>query len=103
MGMIDLLFCGGTLATGRFVLGLDTDALRTVAAATLVFSGRAVFYVARERQRVWSSAPGRWLVASSVADVAIITLLASNGMLMTALPPQLIAGILCAAVVLAVV
>jgi H+-transporting ATPase len=103
MGMIDLLFCIGTLATGKFVLGLDTDALRTVAVITLVFSGQAVFYVARERQRMWSSVPGRWLIASSVADVAIITLLASNGLLMTALSLPLIAGILCAAVVLAVV
>ncbi|WP_144021256.1 HAD-IC family P-type ATPase, partial [Caballeronia sordidicola] len=103
MGMIDLLFCIGTLATGKFVLGLDTDALRTVAVITLVFSGQAVFYVARERQRMWSSVPGRWLIASSVADVAIITVLASSGLLMTALPLQLIAGILCAAVVLAVV
>jgi len=68
-----------------------------------VFSGQAVFYVARERQRMWSSVPGRWLIASSVADLAIITLLASKGLLMTALPLHLIAGVLCAAVVLAVV
>jgi H+-transporting ATPase len=103
MGMIDLLFCIGTLATGKFVLGLDTDSLRTLAVVTLVFSGQAVFYVARERQRMWSSVPGRWLLASSVVDVVIITLLASNGLLMKALPLQIIAGVLCAAVVLAVV
>ncbi len=52
---------------------------------------------------MWSSAPGRWLIVSSVADVAIITLFASNGLLMTALSTPIIAGILCAAVVLAVV
>ncbi|HMC44743.1 MAG TPA: HAD-IC family P-type ATPase, partial [Caballeronia sp.] len=103
MGMIDLLFCIGTLATGKFVLGLDTDSLRTLAVVTLVFSGQAVFYVARERQRMWRSVPGRWLLASSVVDVVIITLLASNGLLMKALPLQIIAGVLCAAVVLAVV
>jgi H+-transporting ATPase len=103
MGMIDLLFCIASLAIAKFVLGLDTDALRTVAVVTLVFSGQAVFYVVRERQRMWCSAPGRWLVASSVADLIIVIVLASNGLLMTALPLQLIAGILCAAVVLAVV
>jgi len=89
--------------------GLTTDeaerrlSLRTLAVVTLVFSGQAVIYVVRERQRMWSSAPGRWLVASSVADLTIITMPATNGLLMTALPLELIAGMLCAAVVLAII
>jgi H+-transporting ATPase len=103
MGMVDLLFCVACLATGKFALGLDTDALRTVAVVTLVFSGQAVFYVARERQHLWSSRPGRWLVASSVADLTIISVLAINGVLMTALPLEIVAGFLGAAVVLAFV
>ncbi|HEY0293835.1 MAG TPA: HAD-IC family P-type ATPase [Bordetella sp.] len=101
MGMIDLLFCVACLATGKFALGLGTDALRTVAVVTLVFSGQAVFYVARERQHLWSSPPGRWLVVSSIADVAIIGVLAINGILMAALPLDMIAGFLAAAVILA--
>ena len=52
---------------------------------------------------MWSSTPGRWLVASSVADLTIITMPATNGLLMTALPLELIAGMLCAAVVLAII
>jgi H+-transporting ATPase len=101
IGMVDLLFCVACLATARFALGLDTDALRTVAVITLVFSGQAVFYVARERQHIWSSPPGRWLVVSSVADLAIISALAINGVLMTAVSFEIVAALLGAAVMLA--
>jgi H+-transporting ATPase len=101
MGMVDLLFCVACLVTAKFTLGLDTDALRTVAVVTLVFSGQAVFYVARERQHLWSSSPGRWLVVSSVADLAIISALAINGVLMTALSFEIIATLMVAAVILA--
>jgi H+-transporting ATPase len=75
--------------------------LRTVAVITLVFSGQAVFYVARERQHIWSSPPGRWLVVSSVADLAIISALAINGVLMTAVSFEIVAALLGAAVMLA--
>jgi H+-transporting ATPase len=103
MGLVDLLFCVACLATAKFALGLDTDALRTVAVVTLVFSGQAVFYVVRERQHLWSSQPGRWLIVSSVADLTIIGILAINGVLMTALPWEIVAGFLGAAVVLAII
>ena len=97
MGGFDLLFCAACLATGHFVLGLDIGALRTLCVVTLVFSGQAVLYVAREREHIWSSRPGRWLVASSVVDVAIVSLLAVNGVLMVPLPAIVLAGIFAAA------
>jgi H+-transporting ATPase len=103
MGVVDLLFCVACLAIARFKLGLDTDTLRTFAVVTLVFSGQAVFYVARERQHIWSSPPGRWLVLSSVADLTIICVLAVNGVLMTALPFKIVAALLGAAVVFALI
>lgn len=101
MGMVDLLFCVACLVTAKFTLGLDTDALHTVVVVTLVFSGQAVFYVAPERENLWSSSPGRWLVVSSVADLAIISALAINGVLMTALSFEIIATLMVAAVMLA--
>jgi H+-transporting ATPase len=58
MGVVDLLFCTACLAMGKFVLGLDAVALRTLTVATLIFGGQAVFYVARERQHLWNSRPG---------------------------------------------
>lgn len=101
MGIVDLLFCVACLSVAKLALGFDTDALRTVAVLTLVFSGQAVFYVVRERQHLWSSRPGRWLIASSVADLAIVSVLASNGVLMTAVPVACIAGLLGASMILA--
>lgn len=102
MGLFDLAFCVACFATGKFVLGLDTKTLRTLAVVTLVFSGQAVFYVARERRRLWSSRPGGWLLASSVIDLSIISVLAANGVLMEPLPIAIVAGLLAAAAVFAV-
>ncbi len=101
LGFADLLFCVASLAAGKFWLGLGTGALQTLVVVTLVFSGQAVFYVSRERRHLWSSRPGRWLIASSAADLTIITLLATNGVLMTALPIAIIGGVFGMAVILA--
>jgi H+-transporting ATPase len=101
MGLVDLLFCITCLATGRFVLGLDTLSLRTLTVVTLVFSGQAVFYVARERRHLWSSRPGRWLLLSSVIDLTIVCVLALNGILMTALSVGIVASLFAAVIVFA--
>jgi H+-transporting ATPase len=103
MGAVDLLFCVSSLATGKFVLGLDSEALRTLTVLTLVFSGQAVLYVVRERRHFWNSRPGRLLMASSVVDLTVVSLLAINGILMTPLPIALLAGLLAAVIVLAFV
>jgi H+-transporting ATPase len=101
MGMVDLMFCIACLATGKFMGGLDTETLRTLTVVTLVFSGQALFYVARERQHLWSSLPGRWLVASSMTDLALISVLATNGFLMAAIPIGILAGVFVAAIIFA--
>jgi H+-transporting ATPase len=103
MGFVDLLFCISCLAVGKFVLGLDVPALRTLTVATLVFGGQAVFYVARERRHLWSSRPGRWLILSSVIDVLIISVLALNGLLMAPLAPAILVGVFLAACMFALV
>ena len=103
MGVFDLAFCIAILATGRFILGLDTEALRTLTVVTLVFSGQAIFYVSRERRHLWSSRPGRWLIASSFVDITLFSTLAILGVLMTPLPVSIVAGVFGAAIVLAFV
>jgi H+-transporting ATPase len=103
MGVVDLGFCVACLAIGKFAIGLGTEALRTMAVVTLVFSAQAVFYVSRERQHIWSSRPGRWLIVSSIVDLSIFSLLSINGVLMTALPIAVVAGLLAAATVFAFV
>jgi H+-transporting ATPase len=70
---------------------------------TLVFSGQAVFYVARERQHLWGSRPGRWLIVSSIVDLTIIGLLSTNGLLMKTLPVLVVSGVAVMAIILALV
>jgi H+-transporting ATPase len=86
-------------STGRFLLNLDTGTLQTLTVVTLVFSGQAVFYVARERQHLWSSRPGKWLIISSAGDLTLISLLAVNSVLMRPLAVAVVAGLLAAAVI----
>jgi len=40
----------------------------------------------RQRQHFWKSRPGKWLVLSSTADILVVTILASCGILMEAIP-----------------
>jgi H+-transporting ATPase len=103
MASCNLLFCCSVLAVGEFVLRLGIDSLRTLAAVTLVFSGQAVLYVVRERDRLWHSRPSDWLLVSSVADVTIIATLASFGIVMTALPVGIVFAVLLAAAAFAFV
>ena len=99
MGIVDLMFCIACFSTGRFLLNLDIGALQTLTVVTLVFSGQALFYVARERQHLWSSRPGKWLVISSAVDLTLIGFLAINGILMKPLAIAVVAGLFAAAVV----
>jgi H+-transporting ATPase len=101
LGLCDLVFCTAILVVGRFVLGLGSNALRTLTVVTLVFSGQAIFYVSRERRHLWSSRPGSWLIASSVLDVTLFGTLATRGILMAALSPSIVASVFGAAILLA--
>jgi H+-transporting ATPase len=103
LGICDLLFCVACLCVGHYMLRLGIPELRTFCVVTLVFSGQAVFYVSRERQHIWSSVPGRWLIISSVTDLTIVSLLALTGILMQPLPLAILTGLLIAAIGLAFV
>jgi H+-transporting ATPase len=103
LGLVDLAFCTGSLAIGKYWLDLDLGALRTLTVATLVLSGQAIFYVSRERHHLWSSMPGRWLIVSSLVDLTIVGVFVTRGILMTALPFPLFAGLFAAAVAFAFV
>ena len=82
---------------------LDIDTLRTLTLVTLAFNGQAVFYVVRERRRLWSSRPSTLVVVSIALDIAIIGTLALGGILMAPLAPSIVAGILAAAILLALI
>jgi H+-transporting ATPase len=103
LGLFDLAFCVGLLTFGSLVMHLDIDTLRTLTIVTLAFNGQAVFYVVRERRRLWSSRPSLLVVVSSILDILIIGTLALGGILMTPLAPSIVAGIFAAAIVLALI
>jgi H+-transporting ATPase len=103
IGICDLLFCIGVFVFGKFHLLLGLDALRTLALIALVFSGEASLYAIRERRRIWSSKPGRLVVASTIGDILIISTIALTGIAMTALPASVVAGTFAAAIAFAFV
>lgn len=103
MGIVDLGFCVTILAIGKYRLQLDIETLRTLTLVTLVFSGQALFYVVRERDRLWSSRPSAIVIACSAADMLIIPSLAVNGILMAPLAISIVLSIFGAAIAFAFV
>jgi H+-transporting ATPase len=88
-----------TVSSTVFFLGrdywlLDVPRLQTLVFVALVFTSQATVYLVRERRHFWSSAPGRWLVVGTVADLAVVTVLATRGILMAPLPVELVAWVL---------
>jgi H+-transporting ATPase len=101
MGVCELVFCTAVLALAKFRLGFGIDMLRTLAFVVIVFGNQATTYTNRERQRLGSSRPSGWLVASSAADLLIAATLATWGIAMAPLPILVVGGTLVAAAVFA--
>ncbi len=101
MGICLLAFCSGVLAFGKFGMNLGIGALQTLAFIVLVFGSQATIYAVRERRHLWGSRPSLWLAASSIADIAIASTLAIDGIAMSPLPAMVVAGTFAAAIVFA--
>jgi H+-transporting ATPase len=98
VGICFLAFSSAILAVGKFQLHLSIEALQTLSVVGIVFGSQATTYVIRGRQHLWGLRPSVWLVFSSVADVLIISTLATFGVAMAPLPIAIIAGELAAAI-----
>jgi H+-transporting ATPase len=68
------------------ILHLVTGQLQTLMFIMLVFTGQANVYLVRERQHFWKSTPSRWMLLGTLADVLIVSLMATQGILMVAIP-----------------
>ncbi len=101
IGIAELIFCAAVLVVGKFYLGFGIEALRTLAFILIVFGNQATTYTNRERQHLGSCRPSRWLIGSSVVDLAIASTLATCGIGMTSLPILVVGGTLVAAAVFA--
>ena len=98
LGLCFLAFSTTILAVGKFQLHLGIEALQTLTVVSIVFGSQATTYVIRGRQHLWGLRPSIWLVLSSVADVLIISTLATFGIAMAPLPVAVIAAEFGAAV-----
>lgn len=103
LGACKLAFSTAVLAFGYYQLGLAPGELQTLAFVTLVFGAQAVLYVVRERRHLWSSKPSTWVLASSAADIVIVSALAFSGVLMAPLPLRLLAEVFVASIAFALI
>jgi H+-transporting ATPase len=85
-----LLILFGILLAGRDWLKLPLPQLQTLVFITLVFTGQGTVYMVRQRGHFWNSRPSKWLLLSSLADIAVVSVLATRGILMEAIRPQLV-------------
>jgi H+-transporting ATPase len=102
-GISELILCTAILAVAKYRLGFGMEMLQTVAFVAIVFGNQATTYTNRERQRMGSCRPSRWLVGSSVIDVSIASTLAIFGIAMAPVPGAVVGGIFLAAAAFAFV
>jgi len=69
---------------------LPLPEMQTLMFVMLVFTGQANVYLVRERHHFWHSFPSRWMIFGSVVDVVVVSILATQGILMTAIPLSLV-------------
>jgi H+-transporting ATPase len=103
MGIAELAFCTAVLVIGKFGMEFEIGVLRTLAFIVIVFGHQATTYSIRDRRRLWSSRPSRWVIASSIADILIAGTMATCGILMTPLPIFAVGSTLAVAIVFALV
>lgn len=94
-----LLLSFGFFYAAHSVLQLPLGQLQTLMFVMLVFTGQANVYLVRERHHFWKSKPSRWMLLGTLADGILVSIFASQGILMTAIPLAYI-GISLLAVVL---
>jgi H+-transporting ATPase len=103
LGACFLAFSTAILAVGKFELHFGIAALQTMSVVGIVFGSQATTYVIRGRQHLWGLRPSAWLVFSSVADILIISTLATFGIAMAPLPATVIAYEFAAAIAFGVI
>ncbi len=75
-----------TFYAGRDVLHLGLPATQTLVFVMLVATGQATVYLVRERRHLWHSRPSTWMLTATAADLVVVLILASLGILMAPVP-----------------
>ncbi len=79
---------------GRDVYRLPLEELQTLVFVMLVLTGQANIYLVRERAHFWTSRPGRPLLISTLVDLSLVFVFASQGILMAPISWTLLGGLL---------
>ncbi len=79
------------------------EELRTLSVVAIVYGSQAAIYAMRARRHLWGLRPTVWLVASSIADIIIISTLAILGIAMAPLPLSVLAVEFVAAIAFGVI
>jgi H+-transporting ATPase len=72
------------------LLHLPLSQMQTLMFVMLVFTGQINVYLVRERRHFWKSIPSRWMILGTVLDVIVVSILATQGFLMTAISFNLV-------------
>jgi H+-transporting ATPase len=98
LGACLLVFLTAVLATGQYGMRFDVPHLQTLCIIAIVFASQAVTYAIRDRRYSWGLRPTNWLIASTIADMLFISVLANRGIAMASLPIRVLACELVAAI-----
>jgi H+-transporting ATPase len=94
LSLLILILSFAVFFYARNALDLSLSQLQTLIFVLLVFTGQGTVYLIRERKHLWYSLPSRWLIFSSLFDIVIVTILATKGILMTAISSFLVVELL---------
>jgi H+-transporting ATPase len=100
LGLATLLFVlnNAVFWTATNVLRLGAAETQTLVFVWLVFGVQAIIYVNRVHGFFWTIPPGRWVAFATLFDLSLVTLLATQGWLMAAIPLALVGSMLVLAV-----
>lgn len=90
LALLVLLFSFSVFLVGKDILDLPLSELQTLVFLTLVFTGQGNIYLVRERNHFWSSRPSNWLFFVTFADILLVSLMATFGILVAPISPILI-------------
>ena len=87
------------LWAGLNVLNLPISQIQTLMFVYLIFSAQATIWITRVRDHFWSFLPSQAVVATTVGNVVIASVLAIGGILMDAVPAILLISVLGAVLI----
>lgn len=72
------------------IFHLPVAQMQTFMFVMLLFTGQMNVYLVRERRHFWKSVPSRWMLIGTLVDIIVVSILATQGILMAAIPFNLV-------------